>query len=208
MELRLHGGPDGPSLHRPDAAFDPWQLAWQPAAPRAGGEVVTPQAALAALAAARLLRGVPVAVIGPREASAEELAAAEAVGHGLAQAGLVLLCGGKGGAMEAACRGARRAGGLTLGLLPDEEWQGANDHVAIPLATGIGPARNAILARASVALIAVGGAYGTLSEMALAMQFNRLVLALGRAPEVPGVLRCDSPEAAVAHVARHLLGMS
>lgn len=208
MELRLHGGPEGPCLHRADAAFDPWRLTWSPAAPRMGGDAVTPRAALAALAAARLLRGVPVAVIGPREASAEELATAEAVGQGLAEAGLVLLCGGKGGAMEAACRGARRAGGLTLGLLPDEEWQGANDHVAIPLATGIGPARNAILARAAVALVAVGGAYGTLSEMALAMQFNRLVLALGRAPEVPGAIRCDSPDAAVARVARHLLGMS
>ncbi|MGK7864480.1 hypothetical protein [Falsiroseomonas sp. E2-1-a4] len=208
MDLRLHEGPDGPCLHRADAGFDPWQLAWQPAPPRPGGQAVTPLAALAALSAARLLRGVPVAVIGPREASAAELAAAEAVGLGLGRAGLVLLCGGKGGAMEAACRGARRGGGLTLGLLPDEEWQGANDHVAIPIATGIGPARNAILARAAVALIAVGGAYGTLSEMALGMQFNRLVLALGQAPEVPGVIRCDSPEAAVERVARHLLGMS
>jgi len=208
MELRLHADAAGPELWHEARRFDPWALRWQAAPPRAGGRSIAPRAALAALAQARLLRGVPVAVIGPRQATADELLQAEAVGEGLARSGLVLLCGGKGGAMAAACRGARRAGGLTLGLLPDEEWQGANEDVTIPIATGIGPARNAILARAAVALIAVGGSYGTLSEMALGMQFNRLVLALGEAPEVAGVARCASPEAALDRVAQHLLGMS
>jgi hypothetical protein len=208
MDLRLHHDAEGPALWNASGRFDPWALRWQAAPPPAGGVAVTPRAALAALGQARLLRGVPVAVIGPREATAEELQQAEAVGEGLADTGLVLLCGGKGGAMAAACRGARRGKGVALGLLPDEEWQGANDDVTIPIATGIGPARNAILARAAVALIAVGGSYGTLSEMALGMQFSRLVLALGAAPEVPGVTRCDGVEEALDRVARRLLGMS
>lgn len=208
MDLRLHEQAGDVTLHHGARVFDPWRLQWAEATPRPGGAEVTPEAALAALSAARKLRGVPVAVIGPREAGAEELRLAEAVGAGLARCGLVLLCGGKNGAMEAACRGAQRQGGLTIGLLPDEEWPAANDHVMVPLATGIGPARNAILARAAVALIAVGGAYGTISEMALAMQFNRLVLALPPAPEVPGVVRCPTPEDALRRVAMHLLRMS
>src|SRR5438270_6679093 len=100
---------------------------------------------------------VPVAVIGPREAAEAERQAAFALGIGLAGLGIVLLCGGKGGVMAAACEGAAGAGGLSIGLLPDAEWQAANPFVTIPLATGIGEARNATIARAALAPVAVGG---------------------------------------------------
>jgi uncharacterized protein (TIGR00725 family) len=145
----------------------------------------------------------PVAVIGPREATEIERQAAFALGSGLAALGIVLLCGGKGGVMEAACEGAAAAGGLSIGLLPDVEWQAANRFVTIPLATGIGEARNAIIARAALALVAVGGGYGTLSEIALALQFGRPVLALLDPPPVVGVVPTASVEAtldAVCHI--------
>ena len=146
---------------------------------------------------------VPIAVIGPRDASVAERQAAFAVGAGLADLGIVLLCGGKGGVMEAACEGTASVGGISIGLLPDDEWQAANRFVTIPIATGIGVARNAIIARAGLALVAVGGGYGTLSEIALALQFARPVLTLLDAPAVSGVRSMDSVEAtldAVCHL--------
>jgi hypothetical protein len=90
---------------------------------------------------------VPVAVIGPRGATPPEQQTAFSVGAGLAALGIVLLCGGKGGVMEAACEGAASAGGVSIGLLPKGEWQAANRFVTVPIATGIGEARNAIIAR-------------------------------------------------------------
>jgi uncharacterized protein (TIGR00725 family) len=99
--------------------------------------------------------------------------------------------------MEAACEGAGSADGLSVGLLPDDEWQAANRFVTIPIATGIGVARNAIIARAGLALVAIGGGYGTLSEIALALQFGRPVLTLLDAPAVSGVRPMGSVEAAL-----------
>ena len=150
---------------------------------------------------------VPVAVIGPRAAAEPERQAAFALGAGLAALGIVLLCGGKGGVMEAACEGAAAAGGLSIGLLPDAEWQAANRFVTIPLATGIGEARNAIIARAALALVAVGGGYGTLSEIALALQFGRPVLTLLDPPPVAGVIPMTSVDAALGAVCRIVLAL-
>lgn len=120
--------------------------------------------------------------------------------------GLQLLCGGKSGVMEAACKGCLEAGGLPVGLLPDEDWRQANPYVAIPIATGIGPARNALIARAAQALVAVGGGYGTLSEMAFGLHFGRPVLTLGEAPPVEGAEACADVDDAIGRIARHLLG--
>ncbi|HKC42408.1 MAG TPA: hypothetical protein VKC64_01180, partial [Burkholderiales bacterium] len=105
----------------------------------------------------------PIGVIGPRDATEAELAFAVALGRGLAELGVVLLCGGLVGVMAAVSRGAAEAGGTVVGLLADGDWRVANAWVTIPIATGIGVARNAIIARASLALVAVGGGYGTLS---------------------------------------------
>jgi uncharacterized protein (TIGR00725 family) len=119
----------------------------------------------------------------------------------------MLLCGGKDGVMEAACEGVASAGGMSIGLLPDDEWQAANRFVTIPIATGIGVARNAIIARAGLALVAVGGGYGTLSEMALALQFGRPVLTLLDAPAVSGARPMDSVEAALDAVCHIVLAL-
>ena len=119
-----------------------------------------------------------VGVIGGSDADEATCATAEQVGHELAKAGAVVLCGGRGGVMEAACRGASMTGGLTIGILPGGCKSAANVHVTIPIATGLGEARNAVIAHASDALIAVGGRYGTLSEIALGLTLGKRVVSL------------------------------
>lgn len=190
-----------------DKAFDPSRLEWGvKVSSRAAEEKdVSPTEALARLARNKLLRRVPIGIIGPREATPEQCKFAEKLAAALADHGLQLLCGGKNGVMEAACRGHAQRGGLPIGILPDEEWQAANVYVAIPIATGIGPARNAIIARACVVLVAIGGGVGTLSEMALGLQFKRLVLATPDAPPVNSVLVVTSVEEIIDRIASHLL---
>ena len=178
-------------------AFDPQARRWTSAAKRIAGEPIGLRDAV------RWLQSesgspcrVPVAVIGPRDANAAQREAAFAVGAGLGRFGLVLLCGGKGGVMEAACEGAASAGGISVGLLPEGEWQAANRFVTIPIATGIGEARNALIARAALALIAIGASYGTLSEIALALKTGVPVVGLGTW-EIDGVEPAGSPADAV-----------
>ena len=97
----------------------------------------------------------------------------------MARAGAVLVCGGLGGAMEAACRGAKAEGGTTLGILPGTDRSAANPYVDVAVPTGLGEARNALVVRAADALIAVEGGYGTLSEIALALRAGKPVIGLG-----------------------------
>jgi uncharacterized protein (TIGR00725 family) len=111
----------------------------------------------------------------------------------------VLVCGGLGGVMEAACRGAREAGGTTVGLLPGTDRTEANEFVDVVIPTGLGEGRNALVVRAADALIAVGGGYGTLSEIALALKAGKRVAGLGTW-EIESVDQVDSPEAAVEAV--------
>jgi hypothetical protein len=138
-------------------------------------------------------------VIGSGDATAEQIAYADAVGRGLAQSGAVLVCGGGGGVMEAACRGARSGGGLTIGILPGHDRRAANEWVAVALATGLGELRNGLIVRASDAVIAVGGAYGTLSEVALALQASVPVVGLCTW-EIEGVVQMDTAQSAVERV--------
>ena len=119
-----------------------------------------------------------IAVIGGSQASARELALAEEVGRLLADREAVLVCGGLGGIMEAACRGARAGGGITVGILPGDKREAANPYVQIPVVTGIGYARNVAVVRSAQAVIAVGGSYGTLSEIAHARQGGIPVIGL------------------------------
>ena len=119
-----------------------------------------------------------IGVIGGSSATAEEAALAEAVGRALAESGAALICGGRGGVMEAACRGAREAGGLTIGILPGADRGEANPYVALAIPTGIGYARNAIITRAAEAVIAIAGSFGTLSEIAYSLDFGTPVVGL------------------------------
>ncbi|HSM37226.1 MAG TPA: TIGR00725 family protein [Longimicrobiales bacterium] len=127
---------------------------------------------------AQVPRPPRVAVCGGSAPDGEDLRAAEAVGRAVAEAGAVLVCGGLGGAMAAACRGAADAGGTTIGVLPGADPAAANPWVAIPLATGMGEARNALVVAFADAIVAIGGAWGTLSEVALARAMGRPVVLL------------------------------
>jgi len=141
-------------------------------------------------------------VVGASQAEADVLERAEAVGAALAQAGAVVLTGGRGGVMEAASRGAAQAGGLTVGILPGAERAEANRWVAVAIPTGLGELRNALLVRAADALVAVGGAYGTLSEIALGLRAGKPVIGLG-SWEIEGVQAVGSAaEAAESALSR------
>ena len=137
-----------------------------------------------------------VAVVGPGQATAEETEAAETVGRLLAQAGVTVVCGGLGGVMEAACRGAAQAGGIAVGILPGAERAAANPHVTVAIATGLGELRNGLVVRSADAIIAVGGGYGTLSEVALALKAGKPVIGLG-GWDIEGVERHSDPASAV-----------
>jgi hypothetical protein len=193
-------------VHRGDGRkLDPWDWDWRPSAPPEAGAARDAVGVLSHLAGQPGRRSLPVGVIGPREATDAQLGTAEALGRRLGELGLVVVCGGKGGVMEAVCRGARRAGGLTVGILPDAGWRGANAHVALPLATGLSEARNAVIARAALVLVAVGGSYGTMTEIAYGLHFGRRVIGLEGAPDLPGLEPARGVEAAVARVADALL---
>jgi len=120
-----------------------------------------------------------ISVVGGGNCSVEEERLAEEVGQELAKRGATLICGGLGGVMEAACRGAASQGGTTIGVLPGNNRYDANRHVTIPIVTGMGYARNAIVAKSGQAVIAIGGKYGTLSEIAYALQSDIPVVGLG-----------------------------
>ena len=120
-----------------------------------------------------------ISVIGASKCSAKEARLAEEVGRELAKRNAVVICGGLTGVMEAACRGARSEGGLTVGILPGNSRSDANQYVTIPIITGIGYARNSIVARSGQAVIAIGGKYGTLSEIAYALQDKIPIIGLG-----------------------------
>jgi uncharacterized protein (TIGR00725 family) len=113
-----------------------------------------------------------VSVVGPGEAADGEIEAAEQLGRGLAQAGAVIVCGGLGGVMAAACRGAASAGGLTVAILPGADRSAANEWARVVVPTGLGEMRNALVVRAADVVVAMGGAYGTLSEIALALKIG------------------------------------
>jgi uncharacterized protein (TIGR00725 family) len=137
-----------------------------------------------------------IGVIGAGECDAELAHLAEAVGRGIAEAGAILVCGGMGGAMEAACRGAKAVGGMTVGILPGSHRAGANQYVDVAIATGIGEARNLAIIRTSDALVAVGGSYGTLSEIGFALKMGKKVVGL-RTWDIKGIVPAVSAEEAV-----------
>jgi uncharacterized protein (TIGR00725 family) len=141
--------------------------------------------------------------VGPGDAAPDVAAAAESVGRELAGRGAVLVCGGLGGAMEAACRGAREAGGTTVGLLPGLDRRDANPYVDVAIPTGLGEARNALVVRTADALVAVGGGYGTLSEIGLALRTGKQVVGLATW-EIEGIEPVSSPRDAVDAVLERL----
>ena len=119
-----------------------------------------------------------IAVIGGGQCSKEEAQLAEEVGRELARRGVTLVCGGLGGIMEAACKGASLEGGTTIGILPGDDSKATNPYVQIPIVTGLGYARNIAVVKSAQAVIAIGGSYGTLSEISHALQSGIPVIGL------------------------------
>ena len=148
-------------------------------------------------------RPMIIGVIGGGEVSPQIVAVAEEVGREIARRGAVLVCGGLGGVMEAACRGAAGEGGLTMGILPGESRLTANPYVKIPIVTGLGYARNVAVVKSAQAVIAIDGSYGTLSEISHALQSGIPVIGLntwslsidGKADD--SIIIADSPQDAV-----------
>ena len=144
-----------------------------------------------------------ISVVGPSSCSKEEAAIAKQLGQTIAERGAVLVCGGRGGVMHYACQGAIDGGGITIGVLPGADPGSGNPHLTVALPTGLGEARNAIVAQAGQSVIAVGGGAGTLSEIALAVKAGRRVVVLNSwQSTLPGgqplpVIIADSPEHAV-----------
>lgn len=119
-----------------------------------------------------------VAVVGGSSCTNAEAALAEELGRHLAEGGALVVCGGLTGVMEAVARGVRSAGGLTIGILPGSDPHDANAYIDIPLATGMGEMRNAVIVRCAAAVIAIGGGWGTLSEIALALRLGTPIVGL------------------------------
>jgi uncharacterized protein (TIGR00725 family) len=140
-----------------------------------------------------------IGVIGAGKADGETMKVAEEVGKGIAGMGAIVVCGGLGGVMEAAARGAHAAGGITVGILPGDRKEEANPSIDVAIATGFGEGRNVLIVRSADALIAVGGEYGTLSEIALALKTGKPVVGIGTW-DIPGVVRADDAEDAVRKV--------
>jgi uncharacterized protein (TIGR00725 family) len=140
-----------------------------------------------------------IAVVGGRKTEKALLSEAEAIGKLIARNGATLVCGGLGGVMQAASRGAKSEGGLTVGILPQNDSKGANQYIDIPIATGLGIGRNVIIARTADAVIAVGGAYGTLSEIAYALQMGKPVVGI-KTWEIKGVIHVENAADAVNKV--------
>jgi len=146
----------------------------------------------------RSRRSLQIAVAGGAVCSRATARLARALGREIARRGAVLVCGGLGGVMEAAARGAADENGTVVGLLPGIAHADGNRYLSLALPTGLGHARNVLVAAAGDALIALPGAHGTLSEVALARVFGRPVITLGARIRVAGVHHARTPAAAVA----------
>ncbi len=144
-----------------------------------------------------------IGVIGASQPPEELSPLAEKVGEEIAKRGGILICGGMGGIMEWACKGAKKWGGVTVGILPTMTRESANPYVDIPIVTGVGYARNMIVVLSSQAIIAIGGAYGTLTEIAFALHFNIPLVGIrtwrleSEYTGVAGITYVDDPEEAV-----------
>lgn len=137
-----------------------------------------------------------IAVVGAGEAGAALSKTAEEVGRLIAKRGALLVCGGLYGVMEAAARGAKAEGGITVGILPRLDKADANPYIDVPIATGFGEGRNVLIVRSADALIAIGGEYGTLSEIAFALKTGKPVIGIGTW-DIKGIIKAGSPEDAV-----------
>lgn len=138
-----------------------------------------------------------IGVVGAGSCNDEIYEMARKVGDGIAKAGAILVCGGLGGVMEGACRGACEAGGQTVGILPGTDRAQANPYVTVPIVTDLGHGRNILIVRSSDVLVAVSGGYGTLSEISIALKLGKPLVGLRTWPDMEGIRYVTTPEDAI-----------
>ncbi len=141
-----------------------------------------------------------IGLIGAGSCNDEIYEMARKVGDGIAKAGAILVCGGLGGVMEGACRGACEAGGQTVGILPGPDRAQANPYVTVPIVTDLGHGRNILIVRSSDVLIAVSGGYGTLSEISIALKLGKPLIGLRTWPDMEEIRYVTTPEDAIAAI--------
>lgn len=134
----------------------------------------------------------PIGIVGTNKPTDLQFALAQNLGKELAKHGLIILCGGRAGIMEAVCKGANEMGGLSIGLLPEVNLENANKYVAIPLATGFGLARGVMIATSSLCLVAIGGGNGTWAELANGLQFGKKIFSIDSEINLPKLKKCYS----------------
>jgi uncharacterized protein (TIGR00725 family) len=150
------------------------------------------------------MKGKPIiAVCGGHKCTKEVEQIAHEIGKNISKVGGILVCGGLGGVMEAVCKGCKAAGGLTVGILPGESKAAANPYVDIPIPTGLGYSRNTLVVGAADIIIALPGEYGTLSEIAFALNAKKPVIGLG-SWDIPGMLQAKTPEEAMKLLGQHI----
>jgi len=146
-----------------------------------------------------------VAVVGGFETSKKNYNIAYNLGKLIAKEGWILICGGREGIMEAACKGAKEAGGITVGILPSFDGEDANKYVDIKIPTGFGYARNLLVIRSAKFIVAVDGKFGTLSEIAFALNENKIVLGINTW-DIKGIIKVKTPQEAVSYIKKCLTG--
>ena len=147
-------------------------------------------------------RPIHIAVVGTGEDAPELVELARSVGREVARSGAVVVCGGLGGVMAGACRGAAEAAGRTVAILPGSDPSAANPWAEVVVATGLGHARNVLVVQSADAVVALPGSFGTLSEVALALKTGRPVVGLGAWGEFPDVVLAQTPREAVEQALR------
>jgi len=145
-----------------------------------------------------------IGVIGAGQCSPKVYNQASELGHLIGKNDWVLFCGGLGGVMEGAAKGCYKAGGMTVGILPENEKNSANPFITLPIATGLGEGRNLLVVRASDVVVAIAGGYGTLSEIGLALKIGKPVIGLKTWPGIDGIDYVETPEQAIALVVKRL----
>jgi hypothetical protein len=143
-----------------------------------------------------------IGVIGAGQCDEKIYEAARKVGAGIAKVGATLVCGGLGGVMEGACRGAYETGGKTVGILPGADKVQANPYVMIPIVTDLGHARNIVIVRTADMLVAISGGYGTLSEISIGLKLGKPIIGLYTWPEMKGVQYVSTPEEVLEALSR------
>ncbi|UCG34619.1 MAG: TIGR00725 family protein [Candidatus Omnitrophota bacterium] len=146
---------------------------------------------------------INIAVVGGYDCSKKYYKIAHALGQLIAQEGWVLVCGGRSGVMEAAAKGAKEKGGLTVGILPSFDGKDANLYIDVKIPTGLGYARNIFVVRAADIIVAVDGKYGTLSEIAFAFNEEKTVIGIDTW-DIPGVIKVKTPKEVVAKIKKKL----